>query len=77
MLDQEANADGDEIDLLSGVLTLIDECLAVPAVITSVGLRGHEWQCAGFAGIAWSDAMLSISLIVLAVKALLDQMAQK
>ena len=38
MLDEEANADGDEIDLLSGVLDFIDECLAVPAVIISVGL---------------------------------------
>ena len=38
MLDQEANVDGDEIDLLSRVLTLIDEGLAVPDVITSVGL---------------------------------------
>ena len=69
--------DGYDIDLLSGVLNFIDECLAVPAVITSVGLRGHEWQCAGFAGIAWPDAMHSISLIVLAVKSLLDQMAQQ
>ena len=42
MLDEEANADGDRIGLLSGVLDFIDEAIAVPAVIISVGLRGHE-----------------------------------
>ena len=53
--------DGYDIDLLSGVLNFIDEGLAVPAVITSVGLRGHEWQWAGFAGIAWPDAMFQLA----------------
>ena len=53
--------DGYDINLLSGVLNFIDEGLAVPAVITSVGLRGHEWQCAGFAGIAWPDAMFQLA----------------
>ena len=38
VLDEEANADGDGIDILSGVLNSIDEVLAVPAVMISVGL---------------------------------------
>ena len=36
--DQTANADEDDIDLLSVVLNFIDEGLAVPAVTISVGL---------------------------------------
>ena len=36
--DQTANADEDDVDLLSVVLNFIDEGLAVPAVTISVGL---------------------------------------
>ncbi len=36
--DQTANADEDDVDLLSVVLIFIDEGLAVPAVTISVGL---------------------------------------
>ena len=69
MLDEEANADGDRIDL-----DFIDEAIAVPAVIISVGLCGHECQYPGSAGTTCSDVTMSIGLILLATMALLERM---
>ena len=67
VLDEEANADCDGIDLLK-------EGLAVPAVIISVGLCGHECQYPGSAGTTCSDVTISIGLILLATMALLERM---